>query len=287
MHCSENVLRQLSKINGKVDWRLEAALQHTCVYNHQFSFQKIIQSGGKRKKYQLDGVAYYVDQEKVILEDNQNQKYSLEFVSFEPNPMKCGIIIIDQKTKTAIVQDLIKTDYCVLWKPNREYENVPHSGAVLMEVMIHICQKAGIEKIVLTDNSGFTCSNGDRIEFITGRTLTHGFPYYTKFGFLPKHKGDRQVMKKNRQIMGHKKTSDVNLKKIIRKVFPDLGQKMRLKIKEKLYPYLEKHSNDPLCKTLYYIMDQYCNLFHHIYMKVYQKLHLEPYASKKFVLKLE
>ncbi len=50
--------------------------------------------------------------------------------------------------------------------------------------MIYISINKGMGKMRLHDNSNYNC-NGHDIPLINLRTMTHGKPYYSKFGFLP------------------------------------------------------------------------------------------------------
>ena len=58
---------------------------------------------------------------------------------------------------------------------------------------------AHIKKLELSDTSKKSCYDIG-IELVYLKTITHGIPYYAKFGFRPKNENDCKVFRKNREI---------------------------------------------------------------------------------------
>jgi len=92
----------------------------------------------------------------------------------------CGLILINNDTHEANIQSVSDYEDCVVCE---EQEPIQYKvGAILMQIIIHECEKLKIRKITLEDNSkkNFT---GSSIELIYYRTMAQGTPYYSKFGF--------------------------------------------------------------------------------------------------------
>ena len=71
-------------------------------------------------------------------------------------------------------------------------------GDILVQVMIYMSINRGMKKIKLHDNSNYKC-NGHNLSLIILRTMTHGKPLYSKYGFLPlnHNKDNNNEYKKN------------------------------------------------------------------------------------------
>ena len=175
-----DILKTLSK-NKNFNFYLQ--LRQFFLHDIRINFKKFIkiQSGGKIKKYTINNKKYYVDIEKCLIEDDKKNEYQISFFSLNNSNMPCGIMLINTKTKEAIIQDITSSEYCVVDENNND---IKKKGFIIMNIMINICKKNGILKIKLTDNSFYMCKN-IKIQLIYARTLTHGLPYYTKNGFIP------------------------------------------------------------------------------------------------------
>lgn len=265
----DNILRILSKNRGYIFY---LQLRKLFVHDHIINFKRFIknQSGGKIKKYTINDKKYYVDIEKSLIEDDKKDEYQLSFLSLNNSNTTYGIILINVNTKEAIIQDVGNLEYCVVDDENKD---IKKKGFIIMNIMIDLCKKNNISNIKLADNSYHICKNV-KIQLIYARTLTHGLPYYSKFGFMPINEKNVKVMKNNYKIM--KKIKDFNLLKFIPK-----NDKYCELIK-----IIKKNKNKNLKNLLKYILDKNCMLFYEIHMDIYKKLKLDMYIDKMFQLKL-
>lgn len=269
---NNNILKTLSK-NKKFNFYLQ--LRQLFLHDIRINFKKFIkiQHGGEIKKYIVNNKKYYVDIEKSLIEDDNKNEYQISFFSLNNENMPCGIMLINVKTKEAIIQDIASFEYCAVDKDNKD---IKKKGFIIMTIMINICKKNGISKIKLTDNSYYICKNV-KIQLIYARTLTHGLPYYTKYGFIPINKDNLHIMKQNYKIMKKTKTEDINLINFI----PDNDKYSNL------ISIIKKNKKKSLQYVLKYILEKYCMLFYKIHMKIFKELELNMYIDKQFNLELK
>ena len=99
----------------------------------------------------------------------------------------CAILIIDTKYKESNIQSVNNYKDCIAcyYENNKKYK----IGDILIQVMIYISINKGMKKIRLHDNSNYKCNNYD-LPLIILRTITHGKPFYSKYGFLPLNHND-------------------------------------------------------------------------------------------------
>lgn len=286
---NNNILKKLARdVNKRINYNLFLELRYLFVHQFDIKFKNIkkVQYGGKIKKYTIENQKYYVDIEKSLIDDNNDNEYEISFMSLQNENTVCGIMLINNITKEAIIQDIGNMEYCVT---DINSKDIKKKGYIIMNIMIHICKKNNISKILLSDNSYYTCENNSKhkIQLIYGRTLTHCLPYYTKFGFRPVFDTSKKILKKNYKLIKTVKVKNINLIKIIKKV---ITQNVELKKYIKLIPVIDKklveNKDDLLIDFLKYFMDKYCDLFYYTYLQIFQKLKLEMYLDKKFQLKL-
>ncbi len=94
-----------------------------------------------------------------------------------------------------------------------------------------------INKIILTDNALKTCPNNKRIQLGVFLTLLTGDTWYTKYGFRPIDKTQKENYRYNREIMNTKKLGDINFNIILNKL---LLYKNKKDITEEQYNYFIK-----------------------------------------------
>ena len=107
----------------------------------------------------------------------------------------CAVLIIDTIKNKATIQSLNNYKDCLKCKIGNEDFKI---GDILMHIILSLCKKENIKKIILTDTSYFLCGN-DKITLMYLRTLTKGEPYYCKFGFTPKYEDDIKVWNYNKK----------------------------------------------------------------------------------------
>ena len=149
--------------------------------NHKIT-NKIKQYGGKIHNFDVE-TNYEVD---ITIEVNENysELYDVHIIVTSEPSIECGFISIDKKSKKASIYNLQNEKSCIkCLNPNSRYK----VGDILMQVMLNLAfNKYDVSQIVLTDNSIYNC-NKYTLDLSILRILTHGEPYYVKFGFYPKY----------------------------------------------------------------------------------------------------
>ena len=156
---------------------------------HKIKFKK--QTGGEIYQIKLkDNQTYYYNIEDI--EPINKTQHKMQFISFD-NINECACLTFGKKeSKNNVLRiDGIKSfDDCIYCK---DKENVFKSGDILMQIILKLVNDepdfSHIEKIELADNSKKQCFDIG-LKLIYLRTMTHGIPYYAKFGFRPVLKTD-------------------------------------------------------------------------------------------------
>jgi len=143
------------------------------------------QIGGILKKADLNGINYEYHISEII-PYGSNQKM-INFLTIDEINEYCATIIYDKKDfgTQMILQGIFNGDDCIkCLVSNIEYK----VGDILMKIIIKLTSEhknySHIKTIKLIDNS--LIAYGDlSIKLLYLRTITHGIPYYAKFGFRP------------------------------------------------------------------------------------------------------
>jgi len=159
--------------------------------NKKLIFSDIIQKGGKKQKININDNDYYYNIEYTEpLESNNNTIYLL---TVNEGAHGCGLILLNNNTKEARIQGVSNYSECIICKNSNIKYKV---GDILMQIILEECKKLKVKRVSLEDKSkkNFT---GCSIELIYFRTITHGEPYYCKFGF--KSLSSQFILRNNRE----------------------------------------------------------------------------------------
>lgn len=271
----------MSKINGIYNKQLFLDL-NTMFSSRNMKLIKTIQIGGDPQKYKIDKHHYFVNITDYVANEEPDKIIHVYLISFKNEKARCGTIIFEDNSDTAIIHEVLSNIECIARTGNKI---IKKPGEILIKIMIQIIKDKGYKKIELSDNSYYSCGDGHSISLLKGRTLTHGFPYYVKFGFMPIDNVHIKYMTDNYEFMSTVKVKDIGLKNIIRKKLKELNLYEKHKIEyETIKKLIYLHNDDSLMVLLKIIMDKFCWLFYYIYNKIYQKLKLNEYDSKIFTL---
>ena len=193
---------------------------------HKIKFKN--QIGGEVYEIDLkDGNTYYYNINDV--EPISKSKYKMLFLTFD-NINECACLTFGKKESNNNVLriDGIKSfDECILCKDEKHKFK---SGDILMQIILKLVkndpQLSHINKIELADASQKQCYDIG-LQLIYLRTMTHGVPYYAKFGFRPVLKTDYEnVFVYNRNNFNLNKTMTLDdLLKIINKKKVNMNDK--------------------------------------------------------------
>jgi hypothetical protein len=185
------------------------------------------QIGGEAYEIDLkDGKTYYYNINDV--EPISKSKYKMLFLTFD-NINECACLTFGKKESNNDVLriDGIKSfEECILCKDKKHKFK---SGDILMQIILKLVkndpQFSHINKIELADASQKKCYDIG-LQLIYLRTMTHGVPYYAKFGFRPVLKTDYEnVFVYNRNNFNLNKTMTRDTQEIKQSLISGAQQK--------------------------------------------------------------
>ena len=262
----------------------------------------------KKKKYQARLYKYTES-------DNKDYK-TINFIKIESilqndkefsNADHCAILIVDTDIKESNIQSINNYKDCI--KCYDEKNNMYKIGDILIQIMIYISINKGMKKINLHDNSNYKCNKYD-IPLINLRTMTHGLPFYSKYGFKPLNynknkeniysKNELQILKDNYELF--KKKPNMTKKELLSIIYYTKFDKkkdneMLTYINNIVIPRLKQNNNfineflnnivnDSKNQDKKYVFEA-CKLLKNIFMVIYNKCGYYDYIEKKFVLELD
>ena len=196
--------------------------------------------GGETYEIELkDGKTYYYNINNI--EPISKTKYKMMFMTFD-DINECACLTFGKKdSKNTVLRiDGIKTfDECILCKDKKHKFK---SGDILMQIILELVKNnsefSHIDKIELADASQKKCYDIS-LKLIYLRTMTHGIPYYAKYGFRPILKTDyKDVFVYNRNNFKLNKT-------MTRDEILSIIKKNKIDINESTYKsynkYIKKH----------------------------------------------
>ena len=143
-------------------------------------------------------------------------------------------------------------------------------GKIIVKLMIALCKKYHIKKILLADNSRIAIGKYD-LDLKLFYTMIRGYPWYVQFGFKNVDQEDYLIVKHNYGLLKGKKVSDFNENIFIDNKFIKLA----------------KTNQDMSIKQF---IKEICNyddkLFHGLYEDIYRNLGLIKPKHKQYYLNL-
>lgn len=252
--------------------------------------------------------------------DIKGKTHTIKFVSLDDlheNSIGCATLNFDYEMKSAYVQSIGDYGNCVFCPSKNLNFRV---GQILMMMIISLCEeKKNITKIELTDISKFNCLNTynknndeyyinpkyklhDNFDLMIISTIMKGKPYYSKYGFEPKHNEDKKILEHNINIFNKKiKLSEINLIKFISDNKNTFDKNINTEkyneiINKIIIPLIIKKNNDSVDKFFYSILNNnpekiedkliLCNIILSFYKFIFKKMNYCEFKHKIFVKKL-
>ena len=159
------------------------------------------QNGGEVHNIKLkDNKTYEYHVNKII--PFENNKKQIHFLNIDEDYDDCAFLIFDNNEKTRgllKIQGIFGREDCIKCLDiNHKYK----TGDILMQIILDLIHTRKpfrhIKNIQLSDKSKKKCYDLS-LELTFLRTITHGKPYYAKFGFRPMSEYDYNIYKKNYQ----------------------------------------------------------------------------------------
>jgi len=255
------------------------------------------QVGGKKQIIKLkDGKTYEYHIDTIVPYDDTKKQIS--FLNLTETDENCVFLFFDtqnSKENTLYIQSISNQDDCIKCEDKNHVYKV---GDILMQIIIQLVKEnklfSHIKQIELTDISKKMCY-GIGIELIYLRTITHGIPFYAKYGFRPEDEVDYEIFKYNRNNYKLNKTitntelfkvikhSKVNHNNSYKKYFYDYIKNNNI-INPKILLIemikLLNNTNDTTEKK------EICNFVQAIYKDIYKILGYKDYRNKIWILKI-
>lgn len=176
----------------------------------------------------------------------------------------CGSIIIDKIDKIVEIKELRSNKSCVA--------SNEHAIGRIIIVFEEISKLMDINKIILSDRSYHK-------DFIfrldLGNTLTDGYPYYYKYGYIYEDESNHRNVIKNNETLSKIKTTDIDNNEIFKIVIE------KVKLNKKLMSQIKKIYNEEKDKNIKTFLKRVkydmCELFSLIYTDLYKLLKLNYY----------
>ena len=170
-----------------------------------------VDANGNIKK---EGNTYEYHIDEIIPIDNKNNR--LCFVNIDKSQEYCACLLYNTKTsgKTILkIEGIFNSDDCIKCTKDAfgiDKNNKYKVGNILIQVILEIVKtKKEFEHITEIELSDTSCK---RYLY----TITHGKPYYIKYGFRPQNKLDYKTYKYNKELHNENKTVD---NKIVDNIF--------------------------------------------------------------------
>ena len=260
-----------------------------------------IQHGGEKYETVLSDNKTYEYHLSTIEPVDNNQKM-MHFINLNEDFEDCLFLIYDtleSGKNTLIIRGIMNRDDCIKCK---DTTHVYKTGDILMQILFKLINKSSkfshIKVIKLSDVSKKMCYNvGLELKYL--RTITHGIPYYAKYGFRPSTKFDQDVFKHNRKLFDKSKFINSS---IILKLIEDNKNKFGTNIynnvyKKYFYTYLLQHENINIVEFITKIISLtelkqmtekekkgICKFLHSIYKDIYKNIGYREYNEDKWYL---
>jgi len=286
---------------------------HLTKETHKINFK--LQYGGKKYETTLiDNKTYEYHLSTIEpLDDNRKMMHFInlneDFDSRKQSSHVCGqedclFLIYDTMESgksTLLIQGIMNRNDCIKCK---DETHVYKTGDILMQILFSIIENsskfAHIKIIKLSDISKKKCFNvGLELKYL--RTITHGIPYYAKYGFRPSTKYDQDVFKHNRKLF---QTSKFINNSLMLKLIEDCKNKFSTDIynniyKKYFYTYLLQQENIDVVNFITNIIflsesteitetekKGICKFIHSIYKDIYKIVGYREYNEDKWFLQV-
>jgi hypothetical protein len=241
--------------------------------NHNIQQNRTMSGGTKEYNIKVGTTKYTMLAHKE--EDEDRIEYT--FVS-TTNNTKCAMVTIDKSEKLGIIQDITKNVGCV----KNVYDNI---GTTMVHILIMFCKHRGVKRIELTDLSRFHCEDNHKyiVDLRYARTLTHGKPWYYKFGF--RYEDEEQ----HRKVVAHHErlktllTKDVPYDQIVDLIRTQCAE--YIKNMDEVLSYVkhgyDTYKEESIMSFFHYLHTEMCALFAIVFMDLYDMVGLQRLNERK------
>lgn len=179
--------------------------------------------------------------------------------------------------------------------PDGLLTDVDEIGSNILRVIIEYCRMKGVQKVFIEDASEYWCAPNYRIALAQAHVLTHGEPWYTKYGFTYENMADHAQMQKNKEIWQQKRGSDLValgfLQELTKRVAGREEDVRRLGIDQgkslvDIEQTLTLMTTQPIGDFFKWFQRTYCILFCIIYQWCFDRLGFVPSMDSRMSMQL-
>ena len=256
------------------------------------------QIGGKKHRIKLENNKIFEFHIDIIKLEDSNQKI-INFLNINENYENCAFILYDSKESgksKMTIQGILNREDCIKCEDDKY---IYKTGDIMMQIIIKLVKESKIfshiKKIELSDVSKKKCFNMD-LELKYLRTMTHGIPFYAKYGFRPKDDSESKFFRDNRENYGlNKKLLKSDFIQIIKskefdektidgynKYFKSYIQDEEIDARKMLIEIISLIDNDKIDRN---DKKYLCKIINYIYKDIYKMLGYKEYNNNLWILK--
>lgn len=181
------------------------------------------QSGGMPKASRVVAKEYVIDLKgpgpkgrmyfRTEVEPTNDNKIAL--VSIDDHKI-CGVIVIEKDV--AILDNVNASTGCVSRVKDETLVDADEVGTLIVQIMLEYCKMKGVQTVKLVDGSEFFCTLAYRVELPIAHVLTHGEPWYYKFGFRYDNPIDRRAAEENKKKWKRAMLRDLDVHQLLQEL---------------------------------------------------------------------
>ena len=233
------------------------------------------------KEYTISYTIAYKNKEfNLILTEDDESTY----INIGRLPEHCGKIHIFKDDINAQLDHVEPISECS--KPSLK---IPSEGYIMIELIIkflkYLKNNLKIKNIILTDYAYIYCNN-NKLNLSKMYILTHGYPWYYKFGF--KSYKYHMINLNNKKIIDNIKNDNINISKILDELIINKSEKFKKFINDEKEYLIDKfkNKNQFIKDTLNIISKEKCILFMILIDKFYEILKLKYIEGDTLIYEL-
>jgi hypothetical protein len=235
--------------------------------------------GGGDKHYEVTVHGNkYVVKIRTYKNDRTDKEVEYSVISLDNTASNCITIIVNKDGDHADIQGVQKNPVCGI-QVDKQGNMTPlteKTGSVMMWIAIEWCKYKGVKVIRLIDNGQIRCGGDASFQLSMAYIMTHGYPWYSKFGFEYRDEITRRDYNHNIELFKKALTKHIPMKKLLK--FSPLSEQIINKYNEL--------SDKPASKFIKWLQHYDCTTFASIYDVIYNELGYRSLSKTYMVLDL-
>lgn len=230
------------------------------------------QIGGEELKTTINDVDYYVDYHENINSD-QTLVYINNTKTKDVNKSCCAMLSYSDNINIHIevIEDPINCIYI-----RQQYDDKINYGDIMIKIILDFAKKKGFKTVTLDDDSKYFCKGYNKYNYYLkyGNVLTHGEPWYYKYGFVYID-DNHNIVNHNKRIINELKVSELPFEIIVMMII-----KYTKSPSDKIFDIAKlyhKYKTENITKFMFELSRYDCVIFTAIHKKIFKILNLKKY----------